>query len=259
MVWVVAREDAAGLRAERVAVQQAARGPIQRVVPGRRRIRVAGRWVTLLDEVLVVDESSGLQLDPRGLRVGEMVAVSGLEDADRRIFATRIDRLEQAGASRAGLPDVAELARAHGVAELSVEGFVSRADDATLRLGSLSVELPGGATGAPRLEPDTRVWVQGRSTARALRAERIALPPARMRAPVAPPLPILRDVPRAGSPRPPEPGTGRPAVVRDPSTPPPPAPAPQPRPEPGEGPIRIQPDVDRITPAPTDARGVLTR
>ncbi len=261
VVWVVAQEDEEDgeLRAESVTLLLAARGPIERVDPGRRRIQVGGRWVTLLDEVLVVDESSGLQLDARGLRVGEQVAVSGLEDGDQRIFATRIDRLDRADEGRVGLPDLAELARRDGVTYLSVEGFVSRPAADSLQLGSLTLELPPQSGRAASLEADTRVWVQGRAGATGLRAERIGLPPSRVRPPVAPPLPILRDLPRAAPPRPTDRENGRGRHAPSPGTPHAPSRGPQPRPEPGEGPIRIEPDIDRLQPVPGDVRGVLTR
>ena len=169
--------------------------------------------------------------------------------------------LDQAGPSHVGLPDIGELARRNGVTHLSVEGFVSRPVGGAVQLGSLTLELPPQAGRAVALESDTRVWVQGRSDANALHAACIALPPPRMRPPVAPPLPILRDSSRPAPLGPTDLENGRSGLRRGPipGSLPHPAPARQPRPEPGEGPARIEPDVDRLQPVPGDARGLLTR
>ncbi len=200
-VWAVARSKSGRLRAETVSVLYAAEGEVQRVDPGRRRFRVGGRWIRLLDSALLIDQRSGMQLDTRSLRVGESVAVSGLVDDDHQIFATRVDRLAASVPSRVGLPRLADLAKQHSVSEFSVEGFVSVGREGIVRVGGLDVAWPPGSAPKTPLVRDTRVWVRGRAGDSAVLAKEVALPPARISPPVSQPRPILRE--NSAPPRPP--------------------------------------------------------
>jgi len=253
--WVVARSKSGRLRAETVSVLYAAEGDVQKVDPGRRRFRVGGRWIRLLDFALLVDQRTGLQLDTRSLRVGESVAVSGLEDEARQIFATRVDRLPTPVPSRVGLPRLAELARQHGVSELSVEGFVGIGREGAVRVGGLDVAWPQGRAPEAPLVRDTRVWIRGRAGSSAVLAEEVALPPARISPPVSLPLPI-----RPLSPAPPRPPTsstgnedlrptpelrGAEGKLRDPSPS-------------RDRPVRIAPEADRV-PTRDDVRPSVPR
>ncbi|MAE93017.1 MAG: hypothetical protein CL910_00005 [Deltaproteobacteria bacterium] len=255
VVWVVASAEGEQLQAREVQVWLAARGPIEEVDLGRRRLRVAGRWVTLLDGTPLVDQSTGMLLDPAGLTVGESVAVSGLIDGEGRIFATRVERLEDAWPGRAGLPDLVELARRAEVETLSVEGFVSRPTSGELRVGSLPLTLPPGQPAARELVSDSRVWVRGHRAGPTLQAERIALPPIRVRPGLQLPAPLPRGLPLVPRIRPRvEPFRGKDRrEISPPRQAPAPAPVPSPKPRPAPvspGVLHKDLDLDRIEGAP---------
>ena len=255
LLWVVGPVADGVLQAERIDVLFAERGAIEAVELRRRRFRVGSSWVTLLDQALVVDQSTGLILDPRGLRVGEVVEVSALRDLEGRLFASRVDRIAaQAGGVRvapAGLPAVAELVRRSPVGALVVEGFLGRDAAGGFTLGALALDTSALAPSAlAALTAESRVWVRGAASAASLRASRVVLPPPAVRAPTPQPLPNLPGLPRPGLVRPSAP-PGAPRTERPAGrpTPPPPAPAPPRGIEPGQGPTRIEPDV-RPAPVP---------
>ena len=106
------------------------------------------------------------------LRVGRIVAVSGLWRDGDRVVATRIAPAP-ADTSHVG-PRLADLLSRPGrVTRLSIEGYVSARSDLGLRIGGLEV----ATAGRPDVTPGQRVRAIGRLTPeRVLQIERPARP-----------------------------------------------------------------------------------
>lgn len=250
VVWLIAEEQEGALYATQVDVFLAAAGPIEQIELSGRALRVAGHRVVLLEGGLLVDGASGMPLAFESLRVGETLAVSGLENAEGVVLASRIERRERSWPPVA-LPDPAELARRAGLSRVSVEGYLRRGPEGQLQVGSFPLALAAGSSQAAALATDTRVWVQGRSDGARLTVEQIRLPA---------PTPAPR--PRPG--RPPGARVDPPRTLLQPqyrgdlrqlpAPPQAPRPAPQARPD---RPRKL--DVDRIRRAPIDSRVLQTR
>jgi hypothetical protein len=116
---IIATGSGTALRARSIAADHEVSGPVQAVTPAAGMILVAGQRVHLGDAMI----------GPRGLAVGDWVAVSGLRERGGAIYATRLDRRSP------GLVVVSgRLARRRGAR--AGEGW---------RIGDLAVRFPGRA------------------------------------------------------------------------------------------------------------------
>jgi hypothetical protein len=81
------------LRAERIAVRDAAVGPAFAIDPARRELVVLGQTVRIGPDAPLADRASQQPLALGDIAVGDFLAVSGLRRADGIVVATRVDRV----------------------------------------------------------------------------------------------------------------------------------------------------------------------
>jgi hypothetical protein len=146
VVVIEARERGGALHADRIAVRDAAVGPIGRSDPTRNEIEVLGQRVRI-DPATRIDAGAAL-------RSGDFVAVSGLRREDGSVAATRIDA-------------------ARPSERVSVTGPMAQGTRSGARVGELVIELPQGV--APADLGERVVLAIGRIDPRsgALQADRV--------------------------------------------------------------------------------------
>lgn len=149
VVVIEARERGGSLHAARIAVRDAAVGPIERFDRARNEIEVLGQRVQI--DAATRIEASG---DAPMLRPGDFVAVSGLRRGDGGVAATRIESRPPAE-------------------RVSVTGPIAERPRGGAAVGDLAIELPQG--GLPASLRDRVALVVGRMdpASGALRVERM--------------------------------------------------------------------------------------
>jgi len=146
------------LRAKRIAVRDAAVGPVFEIDPVRGALVVLGQDVRVGPDVPLGDRASQRPLALADIATGDFLAVSGLRQADGIVVATRGDR----GATRESGSVTGPLrpleSGGFGVGELRIANHAAIganvADRSTLVIGRLDART--GILDATRIEPSVR-------------------------------------------------------------------------------------------------------
>ena len=261
VVWLLATEQDAGLWTDRIEIVSAVLGRVENVDASQMRLVVAGRTVDVPAEAPIVSAEDGTRLKLDDLTLGDFLDVAALSGADGRLFASRIERHEQAVPGRARLAEIQDgLAQGRGFARLSVEGYaLSSTRPSEVALSGIDVILPERLTEATRPPRNARLIAEGAVADGVLRAARVRIRPEREgpvprgdratppsppeAAPPTPERPEIRDAPSLEEPIP-----GRPERMERPAIERPERPDRPPRPE-LERPERIdRPETDAVAP-----------
>ena len=146
------------LRAERIAVRDAAVGPAFAIDPARGELVVLGQTVRVGSDAVLGDRASQRPLALGDIAIGNFLAVSGLRQADGIVVATRVDRVAPSDRVSVSGP-LRPLERGgFGVGELRIANQAAIganvADRSALVIGRLDAQT--GILEATRIEPSVR-------------------------------------------------------------------------------------------------------
>ncbi|MCX5738826.1 MAG: DUF5666 domain-containing protein, partial [Proteobacteria bacterium] len=146
------------LRAKRIAVRDAAVGPVFEIDPVRGALVVLGQDVRVGPDVPLGDRASQRPLALADIAIGDFLAVSGLRQADGIVVATRVDRVAPSDRVSVSGPLRPLESGGFGVGKLRIAN--AAAIDANLsNRSALVIGRLGAQTGildATRIEPSVR-------------------------------------------------------------------------------------------------------
>ena len=156
VVYLVATPQDGALRTERIGVFSAVVGRVESIDREAGALRVEGRRIRVAPGTRFADGASFALL-----AVGDFIDISGIEDEEGTIVASRLERADDDAPGITAAPSSAELLASSGVERVSIEAYMSgRAD--RLDVAGLRVDLAERSDLASRVRPGIRVRAVGR-------------------------------------------------------------------------------------------------
>jgi len=159
VVEAVGRGDR--LRAERIAVRDAAVGPASEIDPVRGELVVLGQTVRVGPDAPLADRASRQPLALGDIAIGDFLAVSGLRRADGIVVATRVDRVAPSDRVSVSGPLRPLESGGFAVGELRIKNQAAidanLSNRSALAIGRLDAQT--GILDATRIEPSVR-WAK---------------------------------------------------------------------------------------------------